>query len=82
MTDTLLAVDFDNDGIVDIGIFNQLFADVFVSQVELGTEFMSPPGEFSTLVENVDGSFTRTLKNGTRIEFNALGQHIEGNPIR
>jgi YD repeat-containing protein len=35
--------------------------------------FTAPPGGFSTLVQNPDGSFTRTLKNGTAIEFDAAG---------
>ena len=37
------------------------------------TNFSPPPGDFSTLVKNPDGTFTRTLKNGTRISFNTLG---------
>ena len=35
--------------------------------------FLSPSGDFSRLVKNAGGTFTRTLKDGTRIEFNAQG---------
>ncbi|MGE3424793.1 MAG: VWA domain-containing protein [Dehalococcoidia bacterium] len=36
----------------------------------------NPPGEFSFVVRNSDGSFTRQLKDGTRIEFDASGLHV------
>jgi YD repeat-containing protein len=35
--------------------------------------FTSPPRDFSTLVKNADGTFTRTLKDGTKISFSAQG---------
>ncbi|MDA2919342.1 PKD domain-containing protein [Desulfobacterota bacterium AH_259_B03_O07] len=35
--------------------------------------FQSPPGDFSTLVKNPDGSFTRTMKDGTQIHLNSQG---------
>ena len=37
------------------------------------TEAQGPPGDFSTLVENGDGTFTRTLKDGIQINFDADG---------
>jgi RHS repeat-associated protein len=36
-------------------------------------QFNSPPGDFTTLVKNDDGTFTRTLKDGTKINFNSVG---------
>ena len=33
----------------------------------------APAGDVSELAENPDGSFTRTLKNGTRKEFDSAG---------
>ncbi|MBI4342102.1 MAG: hypothetical protein HY599_01900, partial [Candidatus Omnitrophica bacterium] len=36
--------------------------------------FQSPDGDFSLLREEPDGSFTRTLKDGTRLTFDALGR--------
>ena len=35
--------------------------------------FNPPPGDFSTLVRNTNGSFTLTLKDGSKIDFNAPG---------
>ena len=35
--------------------------------------FVSPPRDFSILIKNPDGTYTRTFKDGTRISFNALG---------
>jgi YD repeat-containing protein len=70
------AGDFDGDGIPDVvtGIFGD---DVFavLPNVVSGVPdvFASPAGDFSTLVENLDNSFTRTLKNGTAIEYDADG---------
>lgn len=37
------------------------------------TEFVSPDGDFSTLTGNPDGTFTRTLRDGTRVEYDASG---------
>ncbi len=37
------------------------------------TNFSPPPGDFSTLVRNPDGTLSRTLKGGTRISFNSQG---------
>ncbi len=36
--------------------------------------FISPPRDFSTLIKNSDGSYTRTFKDGNQINFNARGQ--------
>ena len=36
----------------------------------------SPPGDFSVLEENGDGTFTRTLKDGTTFHFDADGLHL------
>jgi len=36
--------------------------------------FTTPAGNFSTLVENEDDSFTQTLTDGTQINFNSSGQ--------
>lgn len=37
--------------------------------------FLSPPGDFSTLARIPDSTFTRTLKDGTTIHFDAAGLH-------
>jgi YD repeat-containing protein len=36
--------------------------------------YISPPGEFSTLVENMDGTFTRTFTDGYECHFNSSGR--------
>ena len=38
--------------------------------------YETPPGEFSTLVRNVDGTFTRSWPDGTTVEFNAQGRQV------
>jgi RHS repeat-associated protein len=40
-----------------------------------GDQFKSPAGDFSKLVRNPDGAFTRTMKDGTEIHFNVGGFH-------
>lgn len=37
------------------------------------TPYQGPPGDFSTLVKNADGTYTRTMKDGTKQQFNAQG---------
>ncbi|MEW6248954.1 MAG: hypothetical protein AB1555_19965, partial [Nitrospirota bacterium] len=37
------------------------------------TSFQGPAGEVSTLVQNPDGTYTRTLKDGTTYQFNVQG---------
>ena len=39
-----------------------------------GSTYVDPAGEFSALVANGDGSFTRTLTDGTTIQFDPAGQ--------
>ncbi len=45
---------------------------VFLSQTAGGT-FAGPPGDFSTITQNIDGTFTRLMKDGTTIEFDSAG---------
>ncbi|MDA2912210.1 hypothetical protein MYX04_14925, partial [Nitrospiraceae bacterium AH_259_D15_M11_P09] len=35
--------------------------------------YQGPPDDFSTLVQNPDGTFTRTLKDGTQTQFDTQG---------
>lgn len=39
--------------------------------------FFSPVGDFSSLVQNRDGSYTRTLKDGTELHFDAEGRQVD-----
>ena len=41
-----------------------------------GVTFTSSPGDYSTLVENSDGSFTHSYPDGTSYNFNSGGQEI------
>ena len=67
--------DFDGDAVLDLAVVNIKNNNVSVLHgVPSGlTGFQSPPGEHSILVENVDGTFTRTLKSRTQINFSAEG---------
>ncbi|MEK6762395.1 MAG: LamG-like jellyroll fold domain-containing protein [Nitrospirota bacterium] len=40
---------------------------------DLAGEFLPPPGEYSTLKGNPNGTYTRSLKDGTTYQFNAQG---------
>jgi RHS repeat-associated protein len=67
--------DFNGDAVLDLAVANARSNDLSILRgVSSGqTGFQSPPGDFSTVVENNDGSFTRTLKDGTRIHFDSRG---------
>ena len=70
--------DFNGDEIPDLAAINSNSEFVNLVSILLGvpsglTGFQSPPGDFSTLVKNGDGTFTRTLKGGTTINFDADG---------
>ena len=41
-----------------------------------GSTYTDPAGEFSALVANSGGTYTRTLTDGTAIQFNASGQEV------
>ena len=41
-----------------------------------GSTYVNPAGEFSTLVANSGGTYTRTLTDGTMIQFNASGEEV------
>jgi YD repeat-containing protein len=38
-----------------------------------GSQYVGPAGDFSTLVKNADGTYTRTLKDGAKFQFDAQG---------
>jgi RHS repeat-associated protein len=42
----------------------------------VGGGFTTPPGDFSTLVQNGDSTYTRTLSDGTKLNFNSSGYEI------
>ena len=71
------AADLDGDLILDLAVTNLPASTVSILIGNPagggGTGFVGPAGDFSTLFQNPDGTFTRTLKDGTRIEFDAAG---------
>ena len=71
----LRAADLNGDGRMDLVLAaaSQNRIAVLIGNTGQFGPLASPPGEFSSLVRNTDGSFTRTLKNGTEIEYDADG---------
>ena len=71
---SLIAGDFNGDNVLDLAIANQGSRNVSIligEPIQPG----APPGDFSTIVQNDDGTFARTMKNGTQIHFDENGFH-------
>ena len=68
------AVDMDGDGIKDI-VSKPRF-NLFIDFANEGNrkDFLSPVTDFTTLVQNDDGTYTRRYKNGITITFGADGR--------
>jgi RHS repeat-associated protein len=60
---------FDHSGIADDGAGLRI-DNVLLYRV---AGYTSPPGDFSVLARNADGTFTRTLRDGSRVEFDTSG---------
>ncbi|MBI1748137.1 MAG: VCBS repeat-containing protein [Acidobacteria bacterium] len=69
---SVAAGDFNRDGRPDLAVANRDSSNVSVFVSSRG----APDGEFSELVRNPDGTFTRTMKDGTQINFNAEGRQV------
>ena len=67
---TTAKLSFKHDGGDNLGL---LLDDVALKRKGDRRSFVSPPADFSTLVENDDGTFTRTQRDGTQIAFDAWG---------
>ena len=67
--------DFNGDGTADIAHANTLIDRMTIRIGVPGTvtTFRGPPADFSILTDNGDGTFTRTMKDGIRINFDAQG---------
>ena len=72
---SIRAGDFDGDDILDLSVTTAVATSIAILKGAStpGTGLVGPAGDFSTMVQNPDSSFTRTLKNGTKIEFDATG---------
>ena len=68
--------DFDGDGFDDIllGVKVDQSINLLRGTGVVVTNFVSPPGDFSSLVKNQDDSFTRRLKNGTEVHYDTAGR--------
>ncbi len=68
-------VDFDGDGIADVAlndIDNDRVAIFFGSQNNTGA-FVSPIGDYTRLVQNANGTYSRIYNDGTVVTFNGNG---------
>ncbi|MBE7500481.1 MAG: VCBS repeat-containing protein [Verrucomicrobiales bacterium] len=76
-TENFAGLDLNLDGVLDlvggVGLGQNALAVLIGNGRPDNDTFLSPPGDFATLLRNADGTFTRRLKNGTRFEFNAAG---------
>lgn len=69
-------VDINGDSILDL-VIDSVFG-IGNLTIALGLpETSSPAGDFSSLEKNLDDTFTRTMKDGTKIEFDANGLHTQ-----
>ena len=73
---SIISGDFNGDDVLDFATANSN-GDNVSTRIGLGITAISksPPGDFSTLVKNVDNTFTRFLKDGTEINFDVNGLH-------
>ena len=77
---SLAVADLDGDGVPDLGALAGGTANnhkVYAVLLSSGEGYISPPGDYSTLVGNTDGTFTRRLKDGMTHEFDAAGLHVQ-----
>ena len=70
--------DFNGDGVADVLTTNSADSAValLVANVLEEPRFVTPAGDFSDLAANADGTFTRRLKDGTELLFDAEGKKI------
>ena len=68
--DRLYRLHFNNDGSV---LITSGGGDVWVFDADGSGGFITPDGEYSILVKNIDNSYTRTMRNNTSYQFNANG---------
>ena len=68
--------DFNGDGLPDLvsGSNGDDVVFTLIADPSSASVFAAPPGEFSVLARNPDGSFTRTFKDGSVSAFDADGR--------
>ena len=77
---SIVAADFDRDGLLDLAVGNSGDRNISVL-LGVGTPteevaLQAPAGEFTRIVQNEDGSFSRIAPNGSQFQFDALGYHL------
>ncbi|MGD0721388.1 MAG: PKD domain-containing protein [Roseiarcus sp.] len=77
--------DLDGDGFVDVAL-DDLDNDrvaIFFGQSHPDGTFVAPIGDYTSLKQNADGTYTRTYNDGTTVTFNGSGfQTVIADPNR
>ena len=67
--------DLDGDGIADV-VLNDLDNDrvaIYFGHANAGAVFVAPIGDYTRLVQNPDGTYSRLYNDGTKVDFTAAG---------
>ena len=78
ITRAITTGDFNSDNVLDIAAINTDLSFTGLNMsilIGVTTKAKALPGDFSILAKNDDSTFTRTMKNGTQINFDAGGFH-------
>ncbi len=76
LSNEMVVQDFDGNGVLDIVAADSdspVGIHILLGAPAEQTGFESPSGDFSKIAQNEDGSFTRTMKDGTTINFDTNG---------
>jgi len=71
----ITVTDFDGDGISDVAL-NDLDNDrvaIYFGKASPTGAFVAPIGDYTRLVQNADGSYSRLYNDGTRVNFTSAG---------
>lgn len=72
----MTVADLNNDGSLDLITGQRFSVTVHLSTPSASGRFVSGNGDFSTLVRNEDGTYTRRYKDGMLVEFDANGLQV------
>ncbi|MCA9983264.1 MAG: hypothetical protein KDE59_03180, partial [Anaerolineales bacterium] len=73
----IASVDLDGDGDDDlaVSVYDLDRVDLLPNAGNLLTDYVGPAGDYSQLLTNGDGSYTRRYKDGTEVHFESRGFH-------